>query len=347
MNFLIIRLSSLGDIIHTLPAFSTLRQNFPDAEISWVVEEKGKEILDMISGIDHTFVLRTKESGRPLKSLRLLTSDLKQLYRKSGFITLDFQGLLKSGLLSFLSGARRRIGFNRKNCREKPASLFYTERAEKMPESIHVIQKNLNLLQRIGIHEKRFEFPIAVPETISTAVREKMKHLGFHGTKKLVLLNIGAAWETKRWFKDRWIKLIEILRDPDLFFVLLWGNPKEKQIAEEISRSSGVSLAPPLSIKEVMALVQSSGLIITGDTFALQASCALNRPVVALFGPTNPKRNGPFNPQDKVVFHPPECGYCYKRRCASLECLLNIQPEEVAARAEEMLKTDERIHAQK
>jgi lipopolysaccharide heptosyltransferase I len=315
-NFLIIRLSSLGDIIHTLPAFLALRKNFPQAKISWVVAGNGKEILDLVPGLDKIIVTSSPGWRRKIKN--------------KNQVALDFQGLLKSGLIAFLSRARKRTGFSRKNLKEPLASFFYTDRLEPIPEDGHVISKNLKLLSKIGIHEDRFEFPLQVPEELSESVRKKLRAFGYSKDKKLIVYNLGAAWETKRWFPEKWAKLIEIVKNEKLFPVLLWGNEKERELALAVNKETGVPPAPFFTVKEVIALLKESALLVSGDTFALQAACALSVPVVGIFGPTNPGRNGPFSPTDKIVYHQLECNPCYQRTCRTMECLKKISPEEVA-----------------
>ena len=330
-RFLIIRLSSLGDIIHTLPAFAALRKNFPQSEISWLVEEKGKEILDFVPGLDRIIVMSLK--GQPVTSKNFWMETRRVLgdIRGKDRIVLDFQGLIKSGLFAYLSRAKKRIGFHKKNLRERGASVFYTEQLEPVDESMHVVNKNLRLLTKIGIEEDSLDFPLEVPERLVHSVLEKIRAQGYAESKRLLLLNVGAAWVTKRWFAKNWIELIRGLKEnrKDLYLLLLWGNELEKKIAEDIRDDAQVEMAPALSLKEVLALIKSADLVVTGDTFALQAVCALGRPVVGLFGPTNPERNGPFDPKNGVVFHKLECSYCYKRTCTSLECLEKITPEEV------------------
>ncbi len=149
---------------------------------------------------------------------------------------------------------------------------------------------------------------------------------------------MGAAWETKRWFPEKWIKLIEIMKTKDFFSLLLWGNEEEKALADQVHKKTQVPLAPFLSLKEVMALIKESSLLVSGDTFALQVACAFSRPVVGIFGPSNPRRNGPFSPHDKVAIHEMECGNCYKRKCPTIECLKKITPQEVAALSHQLLK---------
>ncbi len=338
---MIIRLSSLGDIIHTLPAFSALRKKFPEARISWAVEDKGKEILDFVPGIDKTIAARTQ--GWPVLSRKFWReiSRLKKEMSDNGQVTLDFQGLLKSGLLGFLSGAEKRIGFHRKNLREPLAAWFYTERLEKIPETIHVIDKNLKLLTMAGIRENRYEFPLNIPENLVKSVKEKLIQAGYSENQKLVVYNVGAAWRTKRWFAERWAELIKMTKRQDLFSLLLWGSEEEKALAEEVHEKAGAPLSPAFSLKEVMALVKQASLLVSGDTFALQVACALSRPVVGIFGPTNPRRNGPFRTQDKVAFHEIECSYCYRRSCRNPECLKKITPEEVAELCAQVLDKNE------
>jgi len=329
-NFLIIRLSSLGDVIHTLPAFSALRKNFPEAKISWLVGKKGAEILSLVPGIDRIITVQLKKWPPLSKKFWRDFFQLKRKIKNKNQIALDFQGLIKSAFLTYISSARRRIGFHRNNLKEPFASWFYTETLDKIPEDTHIVQKNLKLLSLLGIHEEKYEFPICFPDYLLDKTKKILSKAGYNQPKKLILFNIGATWETKRWFTENWIILIEKIKSKRFFPLILWGNEEEKKIAEKIHLESNAPLVPLLSLKEVMALIKEAALVVSGDSFALQAACALSRPVVSIFGPTNPKRNGPFNPRDMVAFHKLGCSYCYKRKCHYLECLKKITPEEVA-----------------
>ncbi len=320
-NFLIIRLSSLGDIIHTLPAFSVLRKNYPQARVRWAVEPKGKEVLELVPGIDEVVVI---EKGKWREAIpRIKGRDQ---------VALDFQGLVKSGLLAFLSRAERRIGFPRNNLKEPLASLFYTESPEPIGEEAgHVISKNLRLIECLGIKGAAYDFPLEIPEEVVRSLQSKMSGTARREDQRLVLFNVGAGWETKRWFPERWAEVITKATLPGAFPLLLWGNEEEKRLADEAGAKTGFAVAPFLSIKEVIALIRSASLLVTGDTFALQVACALDIPVVALFGPTSPLRNGPFRSRDKVAFHKLDCNPCYKRTCRTMECLKTLSPDEVAA----------------
>jgi ADP-heptose:LPS heptosyltransferase len=182
----------------------------------------------------------------------------------------------------------------------------------------------------LGIEEENFDFPLFIPEELDRSVEHKLSKIGAAKNKRLLLFNLGAAWETKRWFPERWAELISQIRFDDAFPLLLWGNEQEKDLAAAVKERTAVPLAPFLSVKEVIALVRRASLLVSGDTFALQAACALSVPVVGLFGPTNPRRNGPFLPRDKAIYHQLDCNPCYKSSCSTLDCLQQITSQEAA-----------------
>jgi lipopolysaccharide heptosyltransferase I len=325
-DFLIVRLSSLGDIVHAIPAYAALRRANPKSRIRWVVEKKGKDILDFVPGLDE-IIVRGERGWR------------KRL-RDGDQISLDFQGLLKSAFIARLSGAKRRLGFHASNLREPSAGRFYTDRLDPVGEAGHVIAKNLSLLRLLGIEavERRFEFPLLVPEDLQNSVCDKIGPARCLGSRELVVFNVGAAWPSKRWDARNWITLLDMLEHDHIHPLLLWGTEEERTIAERIRKRTEVDLTPFLTIRETMALLRKATLLVSGDTFALQAACALDVPVVGLFGPTNPLRNGPFQARDKVVYHEIRCSRCYKHDCESLDCMKLITPDEVAENVRAALK---------
>lgn len=330
-RILIIRLSSLGDIIHTLPAFSVLRDRNPKSEIFWLVEKKGKDILDLVPGIDEIFILENKKKASAFL-------DVRKKIKKKDQVVLDFQGLMKSAFFAWVSGADRRIGFSRKNLRESAASLFYNDRLKPFPENVHVIDKNLKLLTKLGLEKTGdYRFPLVFPKEIQKQALKKLRETGIKKKQPFILINVGAAWESKRLFADQWICTVQRLSKEKTPIILLWGTGPEREIAETVSAAANVPAAPFLSIKEVMVWLEKASLLISGDTFALHAAGALNRPVVGLFGPTDPKRNGPINSKSRVIYHPTECGPCYKRKCASLDCMKKIQPGEILEASRSLL----------
>jgi len=316
-RYLIIRTSALGDIIHALPAFAALRRHKPGAEIRWVTEPRGKEILAWVKGLDAVIV-----RGEP---------DWRSRLRGTDQTALDFQGRLKSGWIARASRARRRIGFHGTNLREPLARFFYTEQARPFSEDESVLRKNLHLLTVLGIEDDALAFPLEVPAVARAAARATLARLGWDGKRRPVLLNVGAAWPTKRWLPERWTAVLKELPLDKIFPVLLWGTDEEKTLADAAASGTAVPPAPFLSIPDAMALIAESDLLVSGDTFALQAAIALDVPVVGLFGPTSPRRNGPFRARDLVAYHEIECSRCHKRDCARLDCLKLIEPAEVTA----------------
>ena len=324
-DYLIIRLSALGDIVHTIPAYAALRRAHPRARIRWVVERKGKEILDFVPGLDEVIVRGERGWTRRL--------------RHEGQVALDFQGLLKSATIARLSGAKRRLGFDRSNLREKAAALFYTEQLDPVPETNHVIAKNIALLRLLGIAPTHApEFPLVIPEALVESVCDKVGPATCVGSRDLVVFNVGAAWPTKRWPARKWTALIDDLERDHIHSLLIWGNAEEKAIASVIGRKTEAPVAPFLTVREVMALLRRTMLLVSGDTFALHAAGALGVPVVGLFGPTDPARNGPFRPQDGIVYHEIPCSRCHKRDCSNTRCMDLIQPDEVAAEVRRALR---------
>jgi len=321
-SYLLIRLSSLGDIVHAIPAFAALRRAETEARISWVVSPKGRPILELVTGLDEIIVV-----GEPGWKKRL---------RDRERVALDFQGLIKSAWIGRLSGARRRLGFSRANLREPMARLFYTEKAPLLSEDDHVILKNIRLLELLGLYDRTVSFPLAVPEGLIHGVEDRIKETGYVPGRALAVLNVGAAWPTKRWLPERWVETLGKIDRSRLFPVLLWGTSEERRIASDIGRAAGVPLLPFLNVEETFALFKKASLLVSGDTFALQAACAVGLPVVALFGPTNPLRNGPFAPRDRVVYHELPCGRCYRRSCPNPKCLEEIKADEVVRAIEEV-----------
>lgn len=314
-EYLLIRLSSLGDIVHAIPAFAALRRREPGARISWVVEPKGREILNLVDDLDEVILIG--EHG------------WREKLRNRDRVALDFQGLLKSAWIGRLSGSRRRLGFGAGNLREPAARWFYTEKSVPLSEDDHVIFKNLKLLELLGYEENLVRFPLTIPEDLVRSVESRLAEKGWKHGQRPVIFNVGAAWPTKRWFPERWTETLRRLDRAGIFPALLWGNEEERRIAEAVGRGADVPLLPFFSVGETFALLKSAGLLVSGDTFALQAAGAVGLPSVAVFGPTNPRRNGPFTPKDRIVYHELPCGRCYRRSCPNPKCLEAVTVDEV------------------
>ncbi len=298
---LIVRMGSMGDIVHTLPAVATLRRRYPEAEIDWVVEKHWAPLLARNPHVAQLHLVETKAWRRNLGesgTWKSLIHALSGLRRRKFDCALDFQGLIKSAVLARLCGAEQVIGFERRELREAVAGVLYTGCAPTPAVAVHVVERNLALAAAAGAVEPVIEFPLcAAPEEIARmrdAVREAP---GF------VLISPSAGWPAKRWPEERYAELasriIQELRRP----VAINCGPGEEETA---SRIVGLAAgAKPLVMKpgigELIALAGMAALTVGGDTGPLHVAAARGTPVVAIFGPTDPARNGPYGPATRIV----------------------------------------------
>jgi heptosyltransferase-1 len=322
MNILIVRLGALGDIIHAVPAAAALRRAMPEARIDWLVEAKHRAMVDLVTVVDRVVALEGRTIGA--------WSDAVRRVRQVRYdIAFDFQGLMKSAVLARASGATRVAGFSIWHLREKSARPFYSETDGTNHDAPHVIYKNLHLLGVVGIDTGSVEFPLARVQ--SPALEEVSRRVGSDG---FALINPGAAWPNKRWPVDRFGEIAVFLRDVrKLRSFVLWG-PGELELAQSVVNSSSESalLAPPTEIGDLLELSRRASLIVSGDTGPLHIAAAAGTPTVAIFGPTDPQRNGPWSPDDVVVSRYGECACHYARRChRETWCLAGVSVAEITA----------------
>jgi heptosyltransferase I len=282
-RFLIVRLGALGDIVHTIPAAAALRSNFPKAKLDWVVEQKWAPLVEMIEGIDTVIPLR-KTAGGYVSCIRRL--------RKMGYsCAIDFQGLYKSAVLARFSGAGRRVGRDRASARESGAASFYTQRVH--PAGRHIAEMNLSLAESAGAAAGPMRFPLCVPESTIQSVHETLLR---EGIGEFMVVSPGGGWKSKCWPAERYGALCaELWRRHGLCAVINVG-PNEAQLAQEVIRAAGPAktLAFSPSLKELAALLTQAKLVVGADTGPLHLAAALGARNVALFGPTDPARNGPL-----------------------------------------------------
>ena len=321
MNILIVRLGALGDIVHAVPAAAALRRAFPDARLDWLVDAKHREIVDLVTAIDRTIAL-----DRP--TLAGWTAAVRELRAASYDVAIDLQGLLKSAVLARASGAARIVGFSIWHLREKTARPFYSDVLEA--EGGHVIAKNLRLLRAIGVVDDEIRFPFAdVTSPALDRLRERIA-----ADRPFALLNAGAAWPNKRWPPERFGELAAFVRDAcGMTPVVLWGPGEERLVDSVVAASSNAAIAaPPTGLVDLVAIARAASLVISGDTGPLHIGTAVGTPVVAIFGPTDPARNGPFSPADVSVSRFEGCGCHYDRTCHQAAwCLADVTVTEVAA----------------
>lgn len=324
---LIVRLGAMGDIVHALPVAAALRARFSDARIDWVVDERHRELLELVPVVDRRIVLRTKSAS----VWRRVTELRGTLARESYDIAIDVQGLVKSAVVARLSGARRILGFTAPHLRERAARLLYTETRDP-GQTAHVIEKNLTLASSLGADVSRIQFPLAAPDSAALeAIRDRRVT---RGDSSFAVLNPGAAWPNKRWPPDRFGAVAQWLRrERGLGSVVTWGPGDESMAAALVETSAGAAeLAPSTSLADLIAIVREASVMVSGDTGPVHLAAAVGTPIVGIYGPTDAARNGPWSKDDVSVSRFTVCDCHHKRRCGAAQwCLDDISVDDVTA----------------
>jgi lipopolysaccharide heptosyltransferase I len=326
MRILIVKLSSIGDIVHTLPAVAAIRREFPDAEISWVVEARSAEIVRGNPLVDNVIEIDTRSTrgGKVIDEiLPDMSKQARELRRHKYDIAIDFQGLLKSAVIAKVSGAKRAFGFSRAGLRE-PASRFLLTGTVKTPKNIHVIRKNLHLAAgALGFEydDTTLEFPIA---TTAEHVAEANAIIEKTG-KCFAVLNPGGGWVTKLWHAEKFGQLADrIWQETGMISVVATG-PNETELAEKVAASSmtGKLVLTEPGLKGIYELAKRAAVYIGGDTGPTHIAVAAGAPVVGLFGPTEWWRNGSLSPDDLCVERDDApCRIdCHRRTCSKWICM--------------------------
>ncbi len=331
MRAVIVRLSSIGDVVHTLPTLAALRNG--GWEVGWVVEPpsrvllEGNPILDQVVAAPGSKAFEWTEARSAVRALR----------RRRYDVALEFQGLWKSAGWARLAGAGRVIGYARPWRREPASALLLGERAD-LPAGIdHVIDKNLALLRPLGIEAVGLrEFPL--PPSPEAAARAE-RSVSETGGGDVALLNPAGGWASKLWPAELFGEVAKGLRDLGLRSIVTWG-PGEQSLADRVVAASdgAAERSFPTTLLDYVELARRARLVVAADTGPLHLACAVGTPVVALFGPTDPERNGPFAAADVVVRRTPPCAPCYSRTCARhAGVMAEIPSAEVLAAAERRL----------
>ncbi len=324
LRILIVKLSSLGDIVHALPVAASLRASYPGARLAWLVEQKWLPLVRRHPALDEVFTVDSHAFRRRPHHWQEFGADLAQLRRFEPDVAFDLQGTIKSALLARLSGAPRRIGYASNVRLERGASLAYTDRIH--PHSAHVVETMLDLAAALGPLQRRLEFPFPIPAAIQAEVDAWLET---NRVGPFAFFSPGGGWASKRWPSDRYARLAEMLeRDFGLAAVINRG-PDEGALDSAHRRANEIR-ARLFSgdIDHLAAILKRARLAVGGDTGPLQLAAALQTPTVALFGPTDPARNGPYG-EAAVVLRKTQVT-TYRRHASFSPAMLAITPEEVA-----------------
>jgi len=344
-SLLIVRLSAMGDIIHTLPAAAALRQAFPNATLGWLVEERWAELLCTLrhprSGprnsqrplVDRVHAVNTAEWRHAMFSFNTwqqIAVGLSHLRGTRYDAAIDFQGAIRSALLSRWSGAP--IIYGATQPRENAASMFYTRKA--LTAGTHVVEQALSLAGAIVSVPPTTELQVELP--VDPDAESKIAAEGI-AARDFAILNPGAGWGAKRWPAERYGEVAKELAKDGLRSLVNYG-PGEEELAVAVEAASdGAAQKVACSVSELISITRRARLFIGGDTGPMHMAAALKIPVVAIFGPTNPARNGPFGTRS-IVLRSTSSVTDHTRHREPEQGLLEINSTEVVAAARELLR---------
>ncbi len=342
-RILIVKLSAIGDIIHTLPAVSALRQAYPKAWLAWVVEKAGANLLRGNPDLDELVVVDTQAWRTNwwvgLRHAWYVTRHL----RRAGFdLCVDFQGLLKSAFFTYLSGAPVRLGFPRQMCRESMNALFTNLKGSLFEPDTHVVDEQLQLLQTVGVMPSERRFPIPIAHGDEQFAARLWHELRLTADVPIVVLNPGGAQETKRWGELNFARLSDaLIRRYRVKTLLTWG-PGEESLIQRVVQSATHPpvIAPPTTLLQLAALLSRCTVFVGGDTGPLHLAAAVGTPTVGLFGPSNPRRNGPYGSGHATLHHRPSCDDWHRWTCDHWECRPAIEVETVVQAVGRLLEKD-------
>jgi len=342
-TFLVVRLGSLGDIIHTWPVAAAIKRHMPNSRVAWLTEKRYAELVRLNPQVDRVMTVALKRlRRRPAGVLRQLRK--LRAYRRERFAcSLDFQGNLKSGVLSRMVGAGKRVGFAAALCRERVNAWFNNQTVDfDIRQHRHIITRNLQLLTALGIKPGKPTFDFSLDAGQDTRVVDQCLRGNPEG---VIGLSMSAGFATKLLPTDWWRKVLSglLAAFPDHRLLLFWGPGEEARVHALVSRCGRerqrrIIIPPATTLVESVYLLNHLDLFIAGDTGPLHIADALGRKCVGIFTCTDPRRNGPYHNLEHTVASRAFCGPCYKRTCPMLFCNQTIDFREVLRKARELLQ---------
>jgi len=321
-KILVIKPSSLGDVVHSLPFLNALSEGFPKAEIHWVIAKGLEGLLDGHPMISKLWIIN-KDDWKKITGVRTTIKELRSLFKslkaEKYDLVVDLQGLFRSGILAKATGAPVRMGF--KEAREG-SRIFYTH-AVKGGRDVHAVDRYLEIANFLGCDTSEVKFPFPLLFNYQPSA------VGHELPMEYAVIIPGARWLTKRWPAERFGELASLLSVKSI----IAGGKSDTGIADIVIRNSSgraLSAAGKTSLKELIEIIRGAKFIITNDSGPMHIAAALRVPVFAIFGPTNPLRTGPYGAGHIVIRKELECSPCYKKKCKTVKCMDLIRANEVA-----------------
>jgi heptosyltransferase-1 len=335
MRILLVKLSAIGDVVHTLPALAALRKRYPDAHLSWLVDEAASDLLCSHPMLNEVIIYPRRRFGKLAGNLRQWPRLIKEagsfishLRSKSYDVVIDFQGLLKSGVLTGLSRGACKLGFAKGR---EGSSIFLTDKLPRYDPDEHAVLRYLRLASHLDADIKEPEFPLAIGKADIERAGQLLKEAGA-GDCRILCLNPGATWETKRWAPKGFAEVADNCFERWDMVPIIVGGPGDKGLASniaEFAKHPVIDFTGLTSLRTLAALYQRVGAVVSTDTGPMHLAAAAGAPLVALFGPTAPWRTGPFGRGQQVIRLGLPCSPCFKRHCPDPKCMMDISPEQV------------------
>ena len=335
-RLLVIRLSSIGDIVNALPAVAALGESFPQLEIDWLIEKRYAPLLEGNPYVRRVLPLDTlswRGGLPPLSALEEMLRALRSLRGNAYDTAVDFQGLWKSALLACFAGANERVGLAEPWLREPGAAVLYTHRVSAAGRK-HVVEESLVLVEHLGARAGRWQFPLPRNSEDDRYVDDQLRRLE---AEDFIIVNPGGGWKAKRWAPENYALLLGQLEARLECKFVLTGSPEESELIRGILQSAGArrAFSLPSSVLQFIALARRARLFLGGDTGPMHLAAAVGTPLVAIHGPTDPARNGPFDAADIALYnHAP---VNHSRRNPHAAYIEGISVERVRAAIEERL----------
>ena len=332
-NILLIKMSSLGDILHTLPFAAALRKRYPKAKITWLVHPQFAGFVPDPPVIDEVLYFdKVKFNKLGLREKLQYFCEMRSLLHSKHFdLVIDMQGLFKSAVLAAISGCNNRIGY----CEMREGSGFVSKAITGAHSKEHVIERYLDVARYLGakvetLDDVQFPMPDLSKETAS--VQQKLQEAGYKGGDYVVIVP-GARWWTKEWPVAHYIELAKKITAAGKYVVLAGGPDdaeKGQKIAAGVADTCLLDLTGQTSLRELAALIKGCRFYISADTGPLHFAAALKKPLIAMYGPTKADRTGPYGSNNStVLLSPAKCAGCLKKKCSDWHCMHDITPEQV------------------
>ncbi len=332
-RILIIKPSAIGDIVHALPVLALLRNRWPDARISWLVTPVCSGLLDNHPLLDESILFDRKgyaTSWRSPSTAKRFLAFTQNLRERAFDLVIDLQGLFRSAWLARATRAPIRIGFA--NAREL-AWMFYTHRVAIDTMEQHAVDRYLKIAAALGCLSETVEFPLVMDDSDHRHIDALLPDRA-----PFAVLLPGANWATKRWPIEHFAELIEPLRARFGLSAVVAGGPDAAALASRLPGAT--NLAGQTTLRQLTALLDRASVVIANDTGPMHIAAALGRPLVTMFGPTNPVRTGPYRRMESVVGVDIPCRPCYSRACSHTSCMKWLKAESVLSAVEKQLNRD-------